>query len=143
METPSKSPNKPRAVCVVILRKDKVLLVETKQRPGKLSFPGGWIDEGESPFAAAVRESMEETEIALIAKSEPIHVGPSDDGVIVACFLGYGIGEATASDDALRCVWGEWSQAIGEEGAYPAYNEQVYEKVKEHQNRFPLPMQLK
>jgi hypothetical protein len=143
MEIPNKNLKGPRAVCVVILRKDDILLVETAQRPGKLSFPGGWLEDGESPFAGAVRESMEETGIALIARSEPVHVGPSDDGVIVACFLGYGIGKAVAGDDAIRCVWGKWAQVLGEEGAYPAYNEKVYQKVKEHQKRFPMPIPLK
>jgi len=130
MEMIRKKSNDPRAVCVVILCKNKILLVETAHRPGKLSFPGGWLEEGESPFAGAVRESMEEVGIALIAKSEPIYVGPSDDGVIVACFLGYGLGKAVPGDDAIQCVWGEWAQAIGEEGAFPEYSKKVYENFK-------------
>jgi len=46
---------------IICLRSGKVLLVRKKS--GKWNFPGGAIEQGESPVAAAARELREETSI--------------------------------------------------------------------------------
>jgi 8-oxo-dGTP diphosphatase len=45
---------------VAVWQGDRLLMVRTSYRP-ELDFPGGAIDRGEAPLAAAVRELREET----------------------------------------------------------------------------------
>ncbi|MEN5144238.1 NUDIX hydrolase [Pseudomonas sp. LB-090624] len=47
---------------IICLRSGRILLVRKKSR--KWNFPGGLIEPGESPLAAAARELHEETSIA-------------------------------------------------------------------------------
>ncbi|WP_375341495.1 NUDIX domain-containing protein [Pseudomonas fortuita] len=46
---------------IICLRSGRVLLV--RKKGGKWNFPGGLIEPGESPHAAAARELREETSI--------------------------------------------------------------------------------
>lgn len=46
-------------------------------QPGEISFPGGRIEEGEEPYEAALRETMEE----LLIKPEQIHILAGLDGM--------------------------------------------------------------
>jgi 8-oxo-dGTP pyrophosphatase MutT (NUDIX family) len=61
----------PAAVLVPLVRRDSGLTVLLTQRTahlshhaGQVSFPGGRLEHGEEPFAAALRETEEETGIA-------------------------------------------------------------------------------
>lgn len=65
----------------LILVKDEVHILYEKRaatlrnQPGEISFPGGRIEEGESPCRAALRETMEE----LLLPEEQIELfGPGD-----------------------------------------------------------------
>src|ERR1700723_1904882 len=51
------------AVLAVVLRGDKVLIVQRKQQPnaGRWGFPGGVLELGETVAEGAMRELMEET----------------------------------------------------------------------------------
>ncbi len=55
---------KPRAR-ILIVYKDEVLVVENWLSSGKWALPGGGIDRGETPLAAAIRETQEELAIDL------------------------------------------------------------------------------
>jgi len=63
---------------VVLIKDNKVALIE-RHRAGLdyFVFPGGGVDEGESPEQAAVREAMEELgiEVAIKQKVAEIHLG--------------------------------------------------------------------
>lgn len=63
---------------IVLIQEDKVALIE-RHRAGLeyFVFPGGGVDEGESPEQAAVREAMEElgVEVAIKQKVAEIQVG--------------------------------------------------------------------
>ncbi len=60
-----KRPEQYFRACVgaVILRDDKVLLLERRRHPGSWQLPQGGLDAGEAPEAAALREVEEETGI--------------------------------------------------------------------------------
>ena len=94
----------------------EVLLVQRGRPPrvGQWSLPGGLIDLGEKLAAAAIREVMEETGVAiqvgeLITVFEPIErddMGRVEYHYVVLDFWGsYVAGEATAQDDALAVAW--------------------------------------
>ena len=65
-------------VGVVVVRDEKVLLGMRRgaHGAGSWSFPGGHVDEGERPEAAALRELEEETGLQA---ANPRIVGESDD----------------------------------------------------------------
>ena len=64
---------------IVLIQDNKVALIE-RHRAGLhyFVFPGGGVDEGESPEQAAIREAMEELgiEVALKQKVAEVQLGP-------------------------------------------------------------------
>lgn len=72
---------------VIVFDKDNKVLLGKNPRWGHWSYPGGGIDESESPFEAAKRETMEETGVSIkplkILNKEPIifnYDSPKKDG---------------------------------------------------------------
>jgi 8-oxo-dGTP pyrophosphatase MutT (NUDIX family) len=63
---------------IVLIKDNKVALIE-RYRAGShyYSFPGGGVDEDESPEQAAIREAMEELgiEVAIKQKVADVHLG--------------------------------------------------------------------
>jgi len=63
---------------IVLIEDNKVALIE-RHRAGLhyFVFPGGGVDEGESPEQAAIRETMEELglEVAIKHKVAEVHLG--------------------------------------------------------------------
>ncbi len=57
-------PGKRVSAATVLRRDDTVLMVKATYKD-YWTFPGGVVDEGESPFAAAVRETAEEVGVVL------------------------------------------------------------------------------
>jgi 8-oxo-dGTP diphosphatase len=108
-------------VDVVLLREvgdgHEVLLIRRGQAPfqGAWALPGGFVDEGEAPEAAARRELHEET--AMHADTPLIQVGafgnPGRDPrgwVVAVAYAATGTWDrsiATAGDDASGAAW--WS----------------------------------
>jgi 8-oxo-dGTP diphosphatase len=64
---------------VVLIEDNKVALIE-RHRAGLhyFVFPGGGVDEGESPEQAAIRETMEELGLEVVIKHKvaEVHLGP-------------------------------------------------------------------
>lgn len=65
---------------IVLIEDDKVALIE-RHRAGLeyFVFPGGGVDEGETPEQAAVREAMEELGVEVVVKQKvaEIHIETS------------------------------------------------------------------
>lgn len=106
------------AVIAVVARQRRVLLVRRANPPdqGLWGFPGGRIDAGETMFAAAERELLEETSIQaragrLVDAFDLLDHAP--DGMLRAHFVLLVIactwisGVPTAGDDAMDAAWFE------------------------------------
>lgn len=91
---------------IVLIEDNKVALIE-RHRAGLdyFVFPGGGVDEGETPERAAVREAMEELgiEVAVKRRVAEIHFDTSDQVYFlverVAGEFGTGVGEEFTDSD--------------------------------------------
>ena len=92
---------------VVLMQNDKVALIE-RHRAGLdyFVFPGGGVDDGESPEEAAIREAMEELgiEVAIRQKVADIQLGSKSRQVYflveqVGGEFGTGLGEEYTDSD--------------------------------------------
>ena len=114
---PARYPDAPRvAVGAVVFRRGRVLLVKRGRPPaeGDWAIPGGGVDLGETLQAAAEREVLEETGVAVRA-GEPVFtfdaVDRDDAGrvrfhyVIVDLAAEYVAGEPRPGDDAADARW--------------------------------------
>ena len=104
------------AVGAVVFRDDKVLLVERRQPPsqGQWAIPGGKVRLGESLYAAAEREILEETGVTIRAHT-PVHtfeVIEKDQNeqvmfhyVIIDLLADYVSGQPHPADDVSAAAW--------------------------------------
>ena len=100
------------ATCVVAIdSRQQMLLVKRKVEPkiGQWCLPGGFMELGESPEQAALRELKEETGLsARIELLLGVTTNPSDryDTVLMIGYLVTGItGEPAPGDDASQLAW--------------------------------------
>jgi 8-oxo-dGTP diphosphatase len=105
---------KPTVDVVILLPGDRVVLVERKNEPRGWALPGGFVDEGETLEAAAVREAREETGLA-VELVEQLHTysDPRRDPrqhTISTVFLARSAGEPVGGDDAARAEGFRWAE---------------------------------
>jgi len=69
----------------------EVRSMSIKRQPGEISFPGGRIEDGETPLEAAVRETIEETGIKrdCIKIITELDYASHKEGAFVYSYLGY------------------------------------------------------
>lgn len=86
---------------VVLIEDDKVALID-RHRAGLdyFVFPGGGVDEGETPEQAAIREAMEElgVEVAIKQKVAVIHFGQSTQVYFLVDRVGGEFGTGTGEE---------------------------------------------
>jgi ADP-ribose pyrophosphatase YjhB (NUDIX family) len=97
----------PKVAVVVFVEQDgKVLLIlrGTDPQRGKWDCPAGYVDRGENPAQAAVRETAEETGLS-VEITRLIDV-TFDNGIIVIWYAAQVVGGALqAQDDAADARW--------------------------------------
>lgn len=98
------------AAVVFIENNEQVLLIRRAMNPerGKWALPAGYIDDGEDPREAAVREAREETGLEvtitglLDVQQGPVELGAS---IIIIYAAQVTSGQAKALDDADAILW--------------------------------------
>jgi ADP-ribose pyrophosphatase YjhB (NUDIX family) len=93
------------AVGVAVFRAGRLLLVRRVMSPGRgrWSLPGGYLDPGEDPRAAAAREAAEEAGVTVeVGAVVDVFANPPDDGgaIFILYAASWVSGEPVAGDDA-------------------------------------------
>ena len=100
------------AVDLVIEMSDRpgrpIVLVERRNPPPGYALPGGFVDVGETVEAAACREALEETGLAVdLDRLLGVYSDPARDPrghTVSVVFTAHATGEPRAGDDAARVV---------------------------------------
>src|ERR1700674_4197711 len=105
---------KPTVDVVILLPGDRVVLIERKNEPRGWALPGGFVDEGETLEAAAVREAREETGLT-VELVEQLHAysDPRRDPrqhTISTVFLARAAGDPVRAGDAARAGGLRWAE---------------------------------
>jgi 8-oxo-dGTP diphosphatase len=97
---------------VIALPGDRVVLVSRRFPPPGWALPGGFVDEGETLEAAAVREAREETGLDVILTDLLyVYSDPRRDPrrhTVSAVYLGRAAGEPAGGDDAAEARAFPW-----------------------------------
>lgn len=98
-------PKTPLLTVDVIIEVDGgIVLIERKNPPPGWALPGGFVDEGETVAAAAVREAREETSLAVTLREQfSAYSDPARDPrghTVSVVFVGSADGTPRAADDA-------------------------------------------
>ncbi|HEX2907824.1 MAG TPA: NUDIX hydrolase [Phototrophicaceae bacterium] len=99
------------AVVVLVIQAERVLLVQRANDPkkGYWTLPGGFVEAGEDPRAAACREAVEETCLAVaVDRLLGVYYTANDGGLadmVIAYAASVTGGNLTAADDAEAAGW--------------------------------------
>ena len=104
------------AVDAVTIRGDEVLLIRRGREPwrGMLAFPGGFVDKGEDPQHAVLRELEEECGMeGKVIRLLCVRGSPDRDPrghVVSIAYVVSATGEPVAGDDAASAAWHKISE---------------------------------
>ncbi len=128
----------------------QLLLIERDNPPfeGRWALPGGFVDPGESPEAAAQRELMEEAAAeAQHLSSLGVFGAPGRDPrgwVVSAAFLGLGAPgvQAQAGDDARSLAWFSIKELPELAFDHGEIISKALERLREQTQESPAPLSL-
>lgn len=94
----------------IITDAGRVLMIRRREREGKLlwAFPGGGIEEGETPEQAAVRETFEEVDLevkAIKPLGERVHPQTGRHMSYVACEVVGGEARVADEEELAEVAW--------------------------------------
>lgn len=104
----------PTVDCVILLPDERIVLVERKNPPHGWALPGGFVDAGESPSQAAVREAREETGLEVRLEEQFFTYGDPDRDprmhTISTVFIARAEGDPVGGDDARQARAFDWDE---------------------------------
>lgn len=107
----------------ICLPDDRFVLIRRKNPPHGWALPGGFIDEGERPDDAAIREAKEETGLEVELEEQFFTYGdPRRDPrkhTLSTVFLARATGEPKGADDAAEAKafpLDEWPEPVFDHG---------------------------
>jgi 8-oxo-dGTP diphosphatase len=104
----------PTVDVVILLPGDRVVLVERRYPPRGWAMPGGFVDEGETIEAAAVREAKEETGLDVrLEELLYVYSDPRRDPrkhTLSAVFVARASGAPSGGDDAAQASAFAWDE---------------------------------
>ncbi len=113
----------PTVDVVILLPGERVVLVRRRNPPHGWALPGGFVEEGETLEAAAVREAREETGLTVdLAEQFRAYSDPRRDPrrhTISTVFLGRAGAEPLGGDDAAEArafLWTELPEVVFDHG---------------------------
>lgn len=94
----------------IITNAGRVLMIRRREREGRLlwAFPGGGIEEGETPEQAAVRETAEEVDLevkAIKPLGERVHPQTGRHMSYVACEVVGGEARVADEEELAEVAW--------------------------------------
>ena len=104
------------AVDAIVIDGDKMLLIKRGKEPwkGMLAFPGGFVEQGEDPEVAVIRELKEECGLdGVVEKLVCVKGDPNRDPrghVVSIAYLVTAQGMPSAGDDAAEAAWYDLSE---------------------------------
>lgn len=130
--------SRPAIAAAVIVQDGRFLLVQRAVSEGSLSwqFPAGEVEAGESPEDAAVRETVEEAGLVVVAKArlgERTHPATGREMIYVACEVIDGEAHAADDEEIADVAW----IRLDEIPEYVPYG--FFEPVQEHLNELLAP----
>jgi len=118
-------PTRPAIAAAIIIDDGRVLLVRRRVKEGQLSwqFPAGEVEPGESNEDAAVRETLEETDLTVRPAKflgDRIHPNTGRTMAYVACDLVSGTARVADEEELAEVAWCDRA-AVVEHVPYPFY----------------------
>lgn len=104
------------AVDAIVIDGDKILLIKRGKEPwkGMLAFPGGFVEQGEDPEVAVIRELKEECGLdGVVEKLVCVKGDPNRDPrghVVSIAYVVTAQGMPSAGDDAAEAAWYDLSE---------------------------------
>ena len=104
------------AVDAIVINADKILLIKRGKEPwkGMLAFTGGFVEQGEDPEVAVIRELKEECGLdGVVEKLVCVKGDPNRDPrghVVSIAYLVTAQGMPLAGDDAADAAWYDLSE---------------------------------
>lgn len=101
---------KPGIAAAIIVQDGRVLMVQRRVAEGELSwqFPAGEVEAGESPDAAAVRETAEEVGLTVKAVQllgERVHPKTGRQMSYTACEVASGVATVVDTEELAELAW--------------------------------------